>query len=147
MIWNEENSKDAIGAMCDAGNFDAAIEALTREIASAPSSAKLWARMGWCKFSNGDFRGASADLTRALELKPAGATTLYFRAKTWEALGELARAVEDYSESLRIKPRADAFIARGLIHRYSNRNAAATSDFESALQREPDNQLAANLLR
>jgi len=147
MIRNEDNSKDAIGALCDSGNFDAAIEALAREIANAPLNARLWARMGWCKFSKRDFRGAIPDFTKALSLKPGGATTLYFRARSWEEIGELANAVADYSESLKIKPRADAFIARGLIYKYSNRTTEAASDFESALQLEPDNEVAASLLR
>lgn len=146
-MTSNEDSKDEIAALCDAGNWDAAIGALLREIEHAPSNPKLWARMGWCKLSVGDFQGAIRDLSRALELKPGGATTLYFRAKCWEEVGELDKAILDYSESLRIKPKADAYIARGLIHRYSGRIDEAISDFKDALRFDPGNEIAEGLLR
>jgi tetratricopeptide (TPR) repeat protein len=143
---NADEAMKAIDLLCDSGQFDLAISALDKLLVSNPGSPKLWARRGWCKYSKRKFREAILDFDEALSRKPLAPTALYFRAKCYEEIGDLENAVRDYSASISIRPKSDAHIARGLIHKYSNRSAPAKADFEEALRLDPGNTTAAQLL-
>jgi tetratricopeptide (TPR) repeat protein len=143
------SDRDLIGRvdnLCDAGKLEEAIQLISESLEVEPKNPKLWARRGWCYFCAGAFPDAVSDFNEALAQKPGGATTLYFRARAWEELGDLEKALEDYSASIAAKPKADAYLYRGLIRKYLGQIAEARMDFEAAQALNPSDETVARCL-
>ncbi|HZF38920.1 MAG TPA: tetratricopeptide repeat protein, partial [Blastocatellia bacterium] len=87
----------------------------------------------------GDFDGAIADHTRAIELKPGLAEGYNNRANALYARGDYAAAVADYDRALAINPRyAEVYANRGMLRLRTGRRAEADADFEQGLALKPD---------
>jgi tetratricopeptide (TPR) repeat protein/predicted aspartyl protease len=69
-----------------------------------PTDADAWARRGAARLARRDFTGALGDLDRACELLPSKAGYFKLRARVHLRLGQRMRAVQDYSEALRLDP-------------------------------------------
>ncbi|MBW4497639.1 MAG: serine protease [Oscillatoria princeps RMCB-10] len=94
---------------------------------------------GFLRSALGDEKGAIADYTKAIELKPDLAETYINRGVSRSALGDKQGAITDYNKAIELKP--DDFVA------YSNRGAAlsalgykqeAIADFSKAIKLQPD---------
>jgi tetratricopeptide (TPR) repeat protein len=74
----------------------------------------------------------------ALRLAPDNATAFYNRAGAYRALGNGARALDDYSEAIRLDPdMAIAHGARGDLYAAAGETAAALADYDRAIALDP----------
>jgi len=128
------------------GNFLKAQRLANDLIKLAPENPKNWATKGWVMYEKKDFKAAIKAFENAIHLKPNAPTTLYFLALSREQIGDLAGAVEAYSLSHKLKPKADTLIGIGLIKKYKGETNAANELFREALKLDPTSELATNLL-
>ncbi len=67
-------------------------------------SAVDWYNQGVDKIEAGDFQGAIADFTRAIELNPEDPDSYYNRAYAYHALGNYQPAIDDYGKPSNLIP-------------------------------------------
>jgi tetratricopeptide (TPR) repeat protein len=85
---------------------------------------------------------ALADLTAALVLEPRNADALVERAFAYEQMGNAANALVDMDEAIRVRPDAWTHVVRGYINMTGGHRAAALTDFDHALELEPEQEWA-----
>ena len=61
-----------------------------------------------------DYRKATVQFTKAIDFNPAYAEAYYMRGLSFEQLGEFAKSIRDYTQSLRIAPGYE-LAAQGLV--------------------------------
>ncbi len=88
-------------------------------------------------------RSAAAACTRVMKSGRLPDSQMYIgyfnRGTTWRRLGESAKAVEDFTKVLELKPGfARAFEARGMAQADSGAHAAAMADLDEAVKRGGD---------
>jgi len=71
---------DKADAYFEAGNFEAAVREYDGAISIAGPTERLLSLRGGAKFRLGDYRGADADVTRAIQLNPGDAYLFLLRA-------------------------------------------------------------------
>ena len=100
-----------------------------------PEDAAALASRGLIRAEQGDERGAIADFTDSLRLKPANDEALYLRGAARDRLGDRAGALADYDEALRRNANLlPALVARAaLLTALGNHGAAAVD--EATVQR------------
>jgi tetratricopeptide (TPR) repeat protein len=109
------------------------------------SNAEALVRRGMAYHSQGDYAAATADFTRALELRPAFPEAFNNRGVARQAQEDLAGALADYAEAIRLQPAyAEALNNRGTVHHARGDYAAAVADFQRALSLRPDYAEALN---
>ena len=87
------------------------------------------------KHKKGDYQGAVAAYTQAIELNPNYAEAYYNRGFTRAKLGDKQGALADYNEALRINPNyAKAYYNRGAIGNSLGEKAGAIQDFQKAAE-------------
>ena len=109
-----------------------------RALAVYPDSGLVRFYWGNTLREQGDLSGAIAEYDRALALGvPLAASAHNNRSVAHQARGELALALADMDEAIRLAPSASAYTNRGLL-RLANDRAGAISDFSEAIRLEPD---------
>ena len=109
-----------------------------RALAVYPDSGLVRFYWGNTLREQGDLPGAIAEYDRALALGvPLAASAHNNRSVAHQARGELALALADMDEAIRLAPSAPAYTNRGLL-RLANDRAGAISDFSVAIRLEPD---------
>ena len=87
----------------------------------------------------GDWNGAIAAYTKAIELKPNGATAYYGRAMSKKAKGDLDGAIADYTKTIeRLPGYADAYYNRGDAKSAKGDLDGAIADYTKAIGLKPD---------
>lgn len=90
-------------AYLDKGEFDRAIDDLTRGIQLAPErDAMAYNNRGYAYLEKGDFDLAKRDFNKAIELDTNFAMAYYNRGKTYKALGNNADAIADLKKCIEI---------------------------------------------
>lgn len=91
------------------------------------------------KFQNGDFDGAIADYSKAIELKPNDALGYYNRGIAKNAKKDSDGAIADYDKAIELNPKhAEAYYNRGNAKRdKTNGFDSAVMDFNKAIQLKP----------
>jgi tetratricopeptide (TPR) repeat protein len=85
--------------------------------------------------TDGDFKGAIADYTKAIELKPDYAEAYFSRGYARKSQGDLGGAMGDYTKAIELKPDfAWAYNNRGWCKFLKNDFAGAISDADKAIQ-------------
>ncbi|WP_017716809.1 tetratricopeptide repeat-containing S1 family peptidase [Kamptonema formosum] len=93
----------------------------------------------------GDKKGAIADYTKAIELKPDFAETYYNRGNAHYALGDKQGAIIDYSKAIELKPDdAKAYYNRGNTRDDLGDKQGAIIDYSKAIELKPDDAEAYN---
>ena len=106
-------------------------------------SAETYFIRGYEKAELGDYRGAIADYTRAIGLKPGDANTYYNRGYAKARLGQYFAAIADFDTAIRLKPDdADAYNNRGVAKVQLGQHFAAIADYDTAIRLKPDHALA-----
>ena len=68
------------------------------------------------KYEQGDYQGAIADYTKALEINPESANAYYNRGNAKNKLGDHQGAIADYTKALEIDPQNGiAYLNRGVV--------------------------------
>ena len=93
---------------------------------------------GDAKLTQGDYYGAIADYSRAIELNPEDADAYYNRGNAKSELGDYDSAIADYDRVIAIKPDdADAYNNRGNAKSKLGDHDGAEMDFKRALKLDP----------
>ncbi len=80
------------------------IESCTHALQADPRQPEVLVRRGMARHLLGDFAGAEADFSAALELRPDFAEAYNNRGVTRDRQGNRAGAQADYDQALRLKP-------------------------------------------
>jgi tetratricopeptide (TPR) repeat protein len=108
-----------------------------RALAVYPDSGLVRFYWGNTLREQGDLAGAIAEYDRALALGvPLAASAYNNRSVAHQARGELALALADMDEAIRLAPSANAYTNRGLL-RLAKDGAGAIADFDEAIRLEP----------
>lgn len=100
---------------------------------------------GLTRYEAGDYDGAIARLTEALEqgavpeqmIAPAG--LFFYRGSSYSAKHEFGKAIDDYSKAITLSPDAVAvYNNRGLAYLETANDDNAISDFDKAISLQPD---------
>jgi serine/threonine-protein kinase len=104
---------------------------MDKAIERAPGYATPWYFRGLLKKDLGDFAGALADETRAIELNKAGAWPYFVRAQVKVQQHDPAGAVTDCNAAVAVDPScAEALLVRGLAYIDLEKWSEAVADFE-----------------
>ena len=102
-------------------------------------SAEIYLDRGNDKYESGDYKGAIAEYTQAIRLKPDYASAYYNRGNVKDDLGQYLAAIDDYDTAIRLKPNyASAYYNRGLAKMKSEQFSAAIADYDTAIRFKPD---------
>jgi len=67
------------------------------------------------KYDRGDYYGAIADYTKAIEINSRDADAFFNRGLAKEDLKDYYGAIADYTKAIEISPKADAYLNRSLL--------------------------------
>ena len=154
--YNLGKSKADQGNIAEAqADYQGAIEDYTEAIRLDPEYASVYNGRGWIKYLLGQFNheqgdteeakklfeAAVADSDKAIRLKqdnPSPAS-YHTRAVAKSALGAYREAIEDFNETILMKPdEARYYYERGLAKQAFGQHAAAKTDFQKAKDLDPD---------
>jgi len=89
--------------------------------------------------NKGDYDGAIACFTQAIEINPQFAGAYYGRGVARAAKGDYDGAITDYSKYLEISPaQADGYARRGFAKLRQSKDAEAQQDFDAAIKIDPN---------
>ena len=92
------------------------------------------------KAKDGDYRGASALLTRLISRNPTGAFDYNNRGLIYFQSGQAEKAIADYNKALQLNPELDsAYNNRANYYASFGQLAEALTDYEKALDLNPGN--------
>ena len=136
-------------------DYKGAVEDYTQAITLEPEYALAYNNRGWTKYLLGKFdhkQGDTEDVRKLFEAAVADSDTAirlqqdnpspasyHTRAVARAALGAYHEAIEDFNETIRMKPdKARYYHDRGLAKQASGQHEAAKTDFQKAKDLDPD---------
>ena len=120
------------------GDYTFALRAFNLALTQAPDSGMLLGR-GNVKLQLGDFAGAEADYSQALEFEPDQIKPLLNRGAARHRLGKTTAALADFERVLALAPtQANALNGCGSCHAELGNHVRALAFFEQALTHDPD---------
>jgi choline-sulfatase len=126
-------------AYAGAGQDENALAALQRGLTVAPANPELLRVKGSILLQRGDLAGARLALEKARGIDPTDARLHVELANLHRNLGDLAVALEEANEALRLDPKSvEGHVARGLALGALRREEDAAAAFREALQLSPD---------
>ncbi len=109
---------------------------LSTQAAHAQSADEFFNR-GNAKDESGDYQGAIADFTRAIEIDPQDAAAYYNRGNAKDELGDYQGAISDYNRVIKQYPNHpkthDAYNNRGLSKYKLGDQQGACTDYKKAV--------------
>lgn len=154
--YNLGKSKADQGNRAEAqADYQGAVEDYTEAIKLNPEYAAVYNSRGWIKYLLGQFDQEQGDTAEARKLFEAAVTdgdtairlrvdnpspaSYHTRAAAKAALGAYHEAIEDFNETILMKPdEARYYYDRGLAKQVSGQHAAAKTDFQKAKDLDPD---------
>jgi putative GTP pyrophosphokinase len=110
--------------------------------------ALVYNHRGMAFFSQGDYRRAVGDFTRAIHYDGENCRSYVNRGICRRVLGKFEASVEDFGRALQIAPgHADSFFGRAQTYYEMKLHSLAFADCEKALQIQPGHRSAAYLLQ
>jgi tetratricopeptide (TPR) repeat protein len=107
-------------------------------IASAPDRANSHYQEGMRLLGPGDFQGAAAQFTKAIDIVPQYADAYLGRGKARQAAGQTDAALADFEKAIALDPALDlAYTARGTIWRLHGDIHKALEDFDRSIHLHP----------
>jgi tetratricopeptide (TPR) repeat protein len=94
--------------LCPGASFSNPLETSLRELTG-------YVQRGWVQaFSDWDWEGAKASLTKAAQLEPGSATVLRYHSYLYHVLGQINEAIETQQEAISLDPlRARSYLFFG----------------------------------
>ena len=90
------------------------------------------------KYEAGNYQGAIADYTKAIEINPQEAIPYYYRGDAKFNLQDYQGAIADYTKAIEMNPEyADAYNNRGIVKRYLKDYKGAIADYTKAIEINP----------
>ena len=107
-------------------------------IESAPDRANSHYRQGMRLLGPGDFQGAAAQFTKAIDIVPEYADAYLGRGKARQAAGDSEAALADFEKAIAINPTLDlAYTSRGIIELSKGDCQKALADFTRSVRLHP----------
>ena len=107
-------------------------------IESAPDRASSHYRQGMRLLGPGDFQGAVAQFTKAIEIFPEYADAYLGRGKARQAAGQSEAALADFEKAIAINPTLEmAYTLRGMIEQSQGNTQKALADFTRSIHLHP----------
>ena len=108
-----------------------------------PISAETYFLWGNAKHDLGNYAGAIADYTMAIQLEPDFAEAYNNRGNTKADLGQHFSAITDYDNAIRLKPNyAVAYHNRGNVKFRLEQHFSAIADYDNAIRLKPEDAKA-----
>ena len=109
------------------------------QVSNSSISAETYLRWGNIKYKTGDYVGAVANYTKAIQLKPDHVYAYHSRGLAKGKLGRHAAAIVDYDIAIQLKPEdVMAYYNRGNAKVRLRRHFAAISDYDEAIRLKPN---------
>lgn len=125
-------------ALLRSGEPQRAIEHLRFAIEQREEVTLAYALVGVAEERLGKLPEAFADYSRGIELDANNATAHEGRARLFEARGEIAKAIEDYSAAYRAQPSRELAIKLAELHTRVGQSQAAIQLYRRLLLEKPD---------
>ncbi len=126
-------------AALESGDFNEAVESLSRAIAADPRVAAGYRLRSKAYLGLGDRPKAIADLDSAIRFRPNDVQAIAERAAELLKQRRYADSIADCDTALRLDPgRVDLFAVRGRSHALLGESAAAFVDFDAAIRADSD---------
>jgi tetratricopeptide (TPR) repeat protein len=104
----------------------------------AGADAELYHLRGIAYFQDFEFRLASEDFDRAIELEPDLVTAIFHRGAVRVVRGDYDQAMEDFNRVIELDPKhAAAYYNRGRLQFWKAEYDAAIADFEKTRRLDP----------
>jgi tetratricopeptide (TPR) repeat protein len=117
------------------GNYQGAIDDITKVIEKQPTNAKLYVERGFGFLANNDFNAALADCKKALSMNWFSEEVYVCKAAAEDALAEYDNALSDYNQVLKINPvNKDAYVRRGMTKYKMENYNEAIEDYNHAIK-------------
>jgi tetratricopeptide (TPR) repeat protein len=135
---------------CDnaAGNPAAAMKACSEIIGTQDNGYVIdaaYLHRGIAYQKKGNFDGAIADFSEAINLNPAYADAYFHRGTAYRAKGDYDSAIADFNQAVQLDPKdPEAYNGRGEAYRDKGDYGRAIADFDRALDIEPAMRAAAD---
>lgn len=97
-----------------------------------PKDALAFAERGNKKLAYKDYKGATSDFTKAIEIDPTFAKAYYCRAYTLTNWGAPNRALADFTKAIELEPDTLYYLGRALVKSNLKDRAGAQQDLEKA---------------
>ena len=115
------------------GDYERAIEALTKAIELNPNYAIAYYNRGLAYGEKGDYERAIKDYSKTIDLQPDLAEAHYNRGEAYYERREFARSIENYSKAIDLQPDlAEAYYNRGEAWLHLKEWEKAKSDLTAA---------------
>ena len=130
------------------GKFREAVALLNRAIESDAENVEAFNSRGVAYFELKEYTNALLDYEQAIKLKSDFYRPYYNRALLKTAQGDIAGAIKDYSEAIRLAPDtaratvSDIYVNRGQLFAAQGQVQAAMNDFNQAIVNNNHNALA-----
>jgi tetratricopeptide (TPR) repeat protein len=122
------------------GQYDLAIEDLTRAIGLEPQFGRHYFLRGAAYIAIGEPDKAIRDLDQSIDLEPNNAGAYNNRGTAYADKAEYERAVADYEQAIKLRPNfAEAFYNRGRAYHALGDDDQAIKDFDQTLSIRPNN--------
>ena len=89
---------------------------------------------------------ALKDFEKAIDLDPEYADAHHNRAVEFARLGKFEKSIKDFDAAIALKPRADFYRSRGVVHENQGAFAKAVSDYSEAANMDPADYVSRNSL-
>jgi predicted Zn-dependent protease len=135
-------------SLVKSGNPAAAIEQLHIAIEQGEADAIAYALLGLAEERAGKKIEAMADYSRAITMSPGQVTAHEGRARLHELNGDLAKAIEDYTDAYKTAPSLDTALRLAKLYLESGQSQAAIGIYRDLVRERPDDlNLRVDLLR
>ena len=120
------------------GRTTAAVKDLERAIELDPEDSVAVNTLGTIHYGNQELQLARTKFTQAIAIDDQNASFWYNRGTVQLQLGNGQDAINDFSQSLKLRNDPDAYAKRGNAYASLGDHAAATRDFQQAMQLAPN---------
>jgi tetratricopeptide (TPR) repeat protein len=129
----------------ESGNHKQAIELFTKAIELKPNEVDYYNARGWSYYKLKDYKNATYDFTRAIELKrfDNDAEAYYGRGSAYYGLRDYNQALYDLNKAIDLKSNyVEAYNVRGQVYYAKGDYENAISDFSYVIRRDKKNAYA-----
>jgi tetratricopeptide (TPR) repeat protein len=150
-LTNDPNAADALSGVANVfieeKQPDKAVTRINAQIARQPSNSNFHYLLGAVLFNQKDYKGAEAELRRAVELDKNNPDARMKLGQVQLAEGQVDQAIATYQDSIKESPRdVRYYILCGELYESQKKWDQAKDIYQKALQVQPDNPLASNNL-
>jgi tetratricopeptide (TPR) repeat protein len=141
----EPGNQRVITTLANLRNTGAQAAAAPDPSAAAGKTAKKWKAEGDTFYDDENYAEAVRCYSEAVKLDPGEAFYYYHRGISYDALGEIEKALEDCNKAVEFDPEnAVYYNQRGLVYKRCNENEKALADYTEAIRLDQDGDDARN---